>query len=243
MKRNVPNRRFWTRAAIVEADGGWSVTLDDQPLHTPGKALLCLPTAALARAVADEWQAQDEKIRPETMPFTRAANSAIEKVAPARAAVVDMLVEYGGSDLLCYRATTPMDLIERQAAQWDPWIDWSARTLGAPLSLVAGVMPLDQPADSLAALRAAVDRHSAFELTGLHDLVTLSGSLVLGLAVSAGALDVAQAWDLSRLDERWQNELWGEDAESAAAAAEKAAAFAQAAKLLALLRDDGPGTG
>ncbi|WP_112321734.1 ATP12 family chaperone protein [Oceanibium sediminis] len=244
MSFTAPQRRFWKDADICLAEGGgWSVLLDDRPLRTPGKALLAVPTAALARAVAAEWQAQDERIKPETMPFTRAANSAIDKVTPAHEAVASMLAEYGGSDLLCYRAAAPDALCARQKEEWDPWIEWCARAHGARLHLAVGVMPLEQPEASLSALAAAVRAHSAFELTALHDLVTLSGSLVLGLAVSGGAIDPERAWGISRLDETWQAEQWGADEEAARAAAEKAEAFAQAARLLALVRQSDPEEG
>ncbi|NNU79808.1 ATPase [Halovulum dunhuangense] len=229
-------RRFWTTVAPVPSEDGWTVVLDARPLRTPAKAPLILPSAPLAEAIAAEWDSQREEIRPQDMPLTRAANSAIDKVRPARAAVVTMLAEYGGSDLLCYRADGPEGLVARQCERWDRWIGWAEAELSAPLTLVQGVMHCEQPEASLSRLQDAVAAHDAFELAALHDLVTLSGSLVLGLAVSRGVLDPQEAWRLSRLDEDWQAELWGEDAEAARAAAEREAAFLSAKMFLDLVR-------
>ena len=221
-------RRFWTAASAVPVEGGFSVHLDARPVRTPLKAPLVLPTLALAEAVAAEWQAQNGKVDPETMPFTRTANSAIDKVAPQFGAVAEMLAEYGGSDLLCYRAEGPVDLVTRQEQGWDPLLDWSRDALAAPLVTAVGVMHVEQPADSLAALRRQVDQLTPFQLAAFHDLVAISGSLVLALGVTQGRLSAEAAWDLSRIDEDWQISLWGEDEEAAEVAARKRAAFLQA---------------
>lgn len=231
-----PRGRVWKAVTLAETADGHAVLLDGRPLRTPAKRDLIVPSAALAAAIAAEWDAVGDRIAPELMPFTRAANTAIDRVADAREAVIDGIAAYGGSDLLCYRAEEPEQLRRRQNAAWDPWLDWAATALGAPLAAVGGVMHRPQPPASLAALRREVARHDALELTALHDLVTLSGSLVLGLAVSRGAIDAASAWGLSRLDELWQAELWGADDEAEAAAAVKSLAFAQAETLLGLLR-------
>jgi len=228
-------RRFWRTATVRPAPGGFAVDLDDRPLRTPAGRPLVLPTEALARAVAAEWDALGGEIDPHRLPLTRAANSAIDRVAARRDAVIDAIAEYGASDLLCYRADAPAGLAQRQADGWDPWLAWGARTLGAPLVAVAGVMHHRQPAPSLAALRAAVAEHDAFGLAALHELVTLSGSLVLGLAVARGALDAEAAWELSRIDETWQVEHWGLDAEAEAASERRREAFLRAAAMHALL--------
>lgn len=234
-------RRFWTEAAVEETEDGHIVALDGRPVRTPARAPLVLPSRPLAEAVAGEWQNQPEMIDPLAMPLTRAANSAIDRVAPAREGVIAMLAEYGETDLLCYRAEAPGALAERQAAGWDPLLDWAAQTLGARLVCGVGVMHVAQPEASLNALRAAVEPLDAFALTGLHDLVTLSGSLIIGLAAERRAQAPDRLWDLSRIDESWQAEQWGEDAEAAAAAEEKQRSFLRAARFVALARgvDDG----
>lgn len=228
-------RRFWKAASVEAEGGGWQVLLDGRPIRTPGKLPLVMPTRALAQAIAAEWDAQADVIDPNTMPLTRAANSAVEKVTPQFAAVADMLAGYGGTDLLSYRASGPATLAERQAAGWDPLIDWAARALRAPLKITEGVIPVAQDAGALARLRARLDALTPWQLTALHDLVTLPGSLILGLAVLEGRLDADAAHALSRIDETFQAERWGRDDEAEAAAAARLDAMRVAARLLDLL--------
>jgi len=229
-------RRFWTRAEVAAAPGGWTVLLDDRTVKTPAKNPLVTPHRAAAEACAAEWAAQAERIAPEAMPVTRALNSAIDRVAPRFAEVAATVAAYGESDLLCYRAPGPEALAARQAAAWDPWLAWARARWGAPLVCAAGVIHVAQPAGSIEKLAQAAAARDALSLTALHDLVALSGSLVLGLAVDEGALEARAAWALSRVDEAWQAEQWGEDAEAAQAASLKAQAFAEAARLAAMLR-------
>lgn len=221
-------RVFWTETSVVEEEGGFAVRLDSRPIRTPSKQALILPTREMAEAMAQEWAAQEETIDPRTMPVTRAANSAIDKVQPQRDAVVAEIAGFGGTDLLCYRATHPQTLAERQSQAWDPLLEWAAEALGARLTPVAGVMPVEQPPAALARLTAQVERRSAFELTALSDLVALSGSLVIGLAVAEGRIDPESGWDISRVDERFQAEQWGQDEEAAEAAEVKRQAFLNA---------------
>ncbi|WP_410218812.1 ATP12 family chaperone protein [Paracoccus sp. (in: a-proteobacteria)] len=229
-------RRFWTTASTRAAEGGWEVRLDDRKLRTPGKQALVLPTEALAEAVAAEWRAQENEILPHTMPLTRAANSAVEKVAPQRDDVVRMLAEYGGTDLLCYRATEPEALIEQQAEGWDPLVDWAAVELRAPLRITHGVIPVEQDAAALQRLHAQVAALDLYGLTALHDLVTIPGSLVLGLAVIRGRITGGEAHQLSRIDEEFQMERWGEDEEAREAAAGRLVAIEWAERLWQLSR-------
>lgn len=229
-------RRFWRTVTVQPAPGGFGVHLDDRPLRTPGRAALVVPVRALAQAVAGEWAAQDGPVRPDTMPITRAVNSAIDRVAPDPAPLIDGIAGYGESDLLCHRAPGPAGLVARQAAAWDPLLEWSSTALGARLVAVTGVMPARQPAESLGALRRAVARFDAFGLTALSEAVALSGSVVIGLALAAGHRDPAALWDTAHVDEIWQTEQWGTDAEAEAARALRGEAFARAADMLAMLR-------
>lgn len=229
-------KRFWKEAKAEAVEGGFTVRLDGRPVKTPAKAALRLPTRALAEAIAAEWNAQEGAVRPAAMPLTRAANSAIDKVAPLRAEVIAELAGYGGSDLVCYRAEGPQPLIDRQAAAWDPLVDWAATHLHSPLVLTHGVMPVAQPGASLARLTGHVAGLSDFGLAGLHDLVAISGSLVLALAVIEGRLTAEQAFAASRVDSRWQAEQWGEDEEEAAAEAIRRDAFLQADRFFGLCR-------
>ncbi|SHE64554.1 Chaperone required for the assembly of the F1-ATPase [Ruegeria intermedia] len=221
-------KRFWTSSAVVETDGGYTVELDGRRVKTPAKAALVLPTRAMAEAVAREWDAQEKEIDPATMPFTRSANAAIDKVTHQHAEVADMLADYGDSDLLCYRATHPRELARRQAEQWDPALDWAAETLGARLQVVAGVVHQPQPAEAVNRLRDMVHALDAFRLAAFHDLVSLSGSLILGFAAARNWRKPDEIWRISRLDESWQAEQWGDDDEAVQAAEIKRAAFLHA---------------
>ena len=229
-------RRFWKAVSTRPADEGWEVRLDDRQLRTPGKQPLILPTEDLAQAIAAEWQAQEAEILPHTMPLTRAANSAIEKVAPQFEAVADMLTEYGATDLLSYRATEPEVLIRRQADSWDPLVDWAAVELRAPLRITHGVIPVDQDPAALQRLRAEVAALDLWGLTALHDLVTIPGSLVLGLAVIRGRITGAEAHRISRIDEEFQIERWGQDEEARDAAQGRLMAIEWAERLWHLSR-------
>ena len=229
-------RRFYQVATAEPEDAGWTVRLDGRPVRTPAKAPLILPNRTLAEAIAGEWAAQEGTIDPASMPLARAANSAIDKVALQRPEVVAMLAGYGETDLLCHRAEAPAALAARQACAWDPLLAWAAEEFPAPLTTVAGVMPVVQPPGSLACLRAALDRLDAFELTAAHDLVTLTGSLVIGLAAVRGHLPVDDLWRAATVDDAWQAEVWGHDDEAFRAAEARQEAFLSAARFLSLVR-------
>jgi chaperone required for assembly of F1-ATPase len=169
----------------------------------------------LAEAIAEEWRAQGETVNPETMPMMRLAATAIDRVAPQREAVIDTVAAYGGSDLLCYRAEEPADLVERQKALWQPLLDWAALRFDAPLRVASGIMPVEQPADSCSALRRAVEGQGLLYLTALADLVHVSGSLVVALALIERHITVEAAIQVVFLDELYQAERWGEDDEAA----------------------------
>jgi chaperone required for assembly of F1-ATPase len=228
-------RRFWQAAAVRDAGTGFGVDLDARALTTPGLAPLVVPSRALAAGIAAEWNAVEAEIRPETMPLTRAVNTAIDGVAADPRPVADGLAAYGETDLLCYRAEAPAGLRDRQFQAWDPLLAWAAEALGARLVAVMGVMHVRQPEEGLAALRRAVAAEDAFALVGLSELVALSGSLVIGLAVSRGALDPETAWRVSRIDEDWQEEQWGVDEEAREAAEIRRTAFLTADRYLRLL--------
>lgn len=237
MSNDWPARRFWTKVEAVETDEGHGVMLDGRRLRTPAKAPLALPTRRLAEAVANEWEAVGEEIDPKVMPVTRSANTAIDGVKPKYDEVAAILADYGKFDLLCYRADHPETLTARQAEAWDPILGWAETVLHAPLHVRSGIVPTEQPVKSLAALAGAVLAVEPFRLTALHDLVTLSGSLILGLAVSRAHLTAETAWKLSRVDEDFQIENWGEDEEASLAAANKYRAFQDAAHFWTLVDD------
>ena len=229
-------RRFWETASAEPAEAGFAIALDGRPVRTPGKALLVVPSRALARAIAAEWDAQCEKIEPATMPLTRMANSAIDKVTPQRDAVVEHLAAFADTDLLCYRAESPAGLVARQAAVWDPYLDWAAQALGARLQPHTGVVHRPQAPEALARLRDHVAALEIFELTAFHDLVELAGSLILAFATIHGLRSVTHVWEASRLDESWQIEQWGADEEAQKAEKIRAESFSAAKKFYDLSR-------
>lgn len=227
-------KQFWKSATVVAVDGGHTVHLDGRPVKTPSKAGLIVPTAAMAAAMAAEWDAQVELVDPRTMPVTRCANSAIDKVRVQHADVSAMLAEYGDSDLLCYRAADPEGLVRRQAEGWDPVLEWAEKELGVRLRVAQGVMHVKQDPVALKRLREELDAFDEFALTAVHDLISLSGSLVLALAVTRNALLPEDAWTLSRIDEHWQIEQWGADEDANADEMIKRAAFLDAMRFYQL---------
>ena len=230
-------KRFWSEAAVSECETGYGVLLDGRQVKTPAKRVLAVPTREFAEAISAEWAAQDQAIDPLSMPFTRSANAALDKVAVQHTEVAQMLAAYGDSDLLCYRAAHPQSLVTRQAEQWDPFLDWAADSLGARLETRTGVMHQPQDPQALTALSQRVHAMNAFELAGFHDLVSLSGSLILGCATTCDIRTPKAIWDISRLDELWQAEEWGADQEAEAAAAVKERAFRHAKQVFDLSTD------
>lgn len=207
-------RRFYRTAAAAPAVGGFAVALDGKPLRTPAGTPLSLPTPALAEAIAAEWAAQGEILQPHAMPLTQLASTAIDRVAPQRGAVIDELINYAATDLLCYRAEDPPELVERQWWAWQPLLDWAAGRHGAALSVTAGIVPMPQPEPALAALRRAVEAQDDFRLTALQSATAAAGSLVVALAMIEGEIDADRAFVVAFLDEIYQAELWGDDAEA-----------------------------
>ena len=227
-------KRFWKSTGVEESAEGFGISLDGRPVKTPAKRTLLLPSKGFAEAVAAEWNAQEDRIDPLSMPFTRSANAAIDKVAVQHAEVADMLADYADSDLLCYRAEYPQALVDRQTEQWDPVLDWACETLDAPLIPRAGVMHVPQDPEVLHRLSARVHSLNNFQMAGFHDLVSLSGSLILGFAAAMDFKDAAAIWEISRLDEIWQAEEWGKDEEAEIAAGIKANAFSHAKQVFDL---------
>lgn len=235
----MPVKRFWQSASAVPVAGGFGVMLDARPLRLPGSGALVVPQLRLAEALAVEWAEAGGGIGAEVaigqLGLTRLAATAAERVArdpgPSRAA----LAKYGESDLLCYRATHPDALVERQAALWQPWLDWAAHSLGARLLVTSGITYVVQPPEALAALRARLDRIEAYGLAALGVAVPALGSLVLGLALEAGAIGAAEAAALSQLDEDFQEEQWGADTQSAVLRAARAHDVADAAQFFSLI--------
>lgn len=228
-------KRLYKQATTRPVGDNWGVALDGRPLRTPGKSELILPSAALAAAIAAEWEAQNGDIRPATMPLFRLAATAIDRTSAQRQRVIGETAGYAGSDLVCYRAEQPAALAARQQAVWQPLIAWATARYDATLAVTAGIIPTRQSAAALKAFAAAVAALDDFRLTALHDLTATCGSLVIALALLEGRLDADQAFAASQLDETFQIEAWGEDSEATARRRSLASDIAAAARFLALL--------
>ncbi|MQQ08438.1 ATPase [Epibacterium sp. SM1979] len=229
-------KRFWTEATAAPEGDGFTVLLDGRKVKTPAKAALVLPTLAMAQAVAAEWDAQVDHVDPNSMSCTRSANAAIDKVAIQHAEVADMLADYGDSDLLCYRADSPQALVERQSEAWDVALVWAAEVLGARLAARTGIMHAGQDPAALTVLREKTHAFSAFELAAFHDLVSMSGSLVLGFAAALDWRPADAIWELSRVDEKWQEDQWGADEEAVEIATRKRGEFMHAKRFFDLCK-------
>jgi chaperone required for assembly of F1-ATPase len=230
-------RRFYKAAMVEAVEGGFTVALDGKPVRTPAKAALTVASRALATAIADEWQTQANEIRPRALPLTRLASTALDLIVPRHAEIAADIAKYAGTDLVCYRAERPPDLVERQRRAWEPLIDWVALRYDAPLAVTVGVVPLPQPDTSLMALAAAVAAQDAMTLAALHLATAACGSLVLALALCEGRIDAEEAFTLSQLDESYEIEQWGEDAEQTQRRAALRDDILLAARFLALLRE------
>ena len=206
-------KRFYKNVTTEATNLGHCVLLDGRAVRSPSKRECSLPSKRLASAIASEWDSQQDKIDPATMPLFSLAVTVIDRVTPQRGNLVAEMIAYGGNDLLCYRSDDNA-LAGRQASQWQPWLEWSDTTLGAPLEVVSGIMPVTQPTTSLAQFDAVLSQHDDWELGMLHRVVALSGSLVLGLAFLRGEIDHRKLFMTAFLDELWQVERWGSDFEA-----------------------------
>ena len=221
LKKALP-RRFYAEVAIGPASGGgFAVLLDGRPVRTPAKAAFAVPGEALAGALAAEWRAQGEIIEPDTMPITRLVNSALDGVATAREATLDAVAKFAETDLVCYRAGEPAALVAAQAAAWDPVLAFARDALDARFILAEGVMYVAQPDAARAAVRRALEAEATgpsgvLRLAALSVMTSLTGSVLLALAVARGRMDAAEAWRAAHVDEDHQSAIWGQDAEAAA---------------------------
>jgi chaperone required for assembly of F1-ATPase len=227
-------KRFWKTAAAAELDGAWGIKLDGKPVRTPAREPLKVPTSTLAGAIAAEWNAVEDKVDPRAMPFTGLANAAIDRVAPDRQAFAAGLARYAEGDLACYRAEGPPELVDRQGKHWDALLGWARRRFDVDFRTTTGILHVEQPAATVERLAHAVGALDAFRLAGLSPLVTIGGSLIAALGVLENALPPEEAWDAVSVDERWQLEQWGSDAEAEAALENHRRDFFAAARFLKL---------
>ena len=228
-------RRFWKTVDVEREGEGWSIRLDERPVRTPARVPLAAPSEALAEAIAEEWRAIEDKIDPRAMPLTGLANAAIDRVLPDRRAFADNIAKYAEADLACYRAEGPRALVARQEEQWDKLLAWGRRRFDVDFTTTTGLMHVDQPAATVERLAHAVSALDAFRLAALQPLVTIGGSLVAALAALEKAISPDEAWDAVSVDDRWQIEQWGADAEAETALENSRRHFLAAARFLDLL--------
>ncbi len=229
-------KRFWKDVAVTNDAGRFGIALDGRPVRTPGRAALAVPNAALAEQIAQEWRDVGDTIDPAAMPLTGLANAALDRVAADQPGFAASLAVYGETDLLCYRADSPAELVERQARMWEPHLDQAEQRYDVRFERASGVMHVAQPAETVARLSDAVAARSPFELAALYPLVTITGSLVLALALLEGRADADTIWAAANLDEDWQAEQWGEDSLATKARAHKREGFDAGVRFLELLR-------
>ena len=228
-------KRFWKTVDLVEAEGGFAIQLDGRPVKTPGRQGLVVPSERLGQAIAEEWQAQGDEVNPRAMPLTGLANAAIDRVAPDPEKFAAELARYAEADLFCYRAEGPQSLIARQGETWDPLLAWARRRFDVDFTTTSGIIHSPQPEATVKRLTAALAALDPFRLAGMSPLVTIGGSLVAALALAEEAFPADDLWVAVSLDERWQLEKWGSDAEAEAALALRRADFMAAARFIALL--------
>jgi chaperone required for assembly of F1-ATPase len=228
-------KRFWKDVAVIDEEDGWGIALDGRPVRTPQRAPLAVASLALAEAIAAEWRAVGETIDPAAMPMTGLSNAAIDLAAPDIAAFAAPVAAYATSDLFCYRDARDGALQAEQAAAWNPLLAWAETRYGIEFALTQGVLPVDQPAATVAALEDAVHRLDSWRITALTPLVTIGGSLVAGLALLERAFDADALWTAVSLDELYQERRWGADSEAQKARAGNQREWDNAARFLSLL--------
>jgi chaperone required for assembly of F1-ATPase len=228
-------KRFWKDVAVEPEEGGWGIRLDGRPVKTPARAALVVPTEVLAEAIADEWRSVGDTVDPRAMPLTGLANAAIDRVEPGRQAFANGLARYADADLACYRSEGPRALLERQERCWDELLGWARRRYDVDFATTSGLMHVAQPPATVEQLSHAVSTPDPFRLAALSPLVTIGGSLIAALAVLEKAMTAQAAWDAVSVDDRWQLEQWGADAEAEAALENRRRDFFAAARFLELL--------
>ena len=236
MKKVLP-KRFYKQAAVISGkEGGFVVALDGKPVRTPSRQELGVPQADLAAALAAEWEAQKDKIDPATMPLTRMINTAIDAVAAAQEEVFEDILRYAGSDLMCYRADTPEALLARESELWDPYLDWAAN-MGARMVLSEGIVHVEQPPEAILAITLLLRRYATpLQLTALHTITSITGSLILALALAEGQSEASEIWAAAHVDEDFNIEQWGEDHEAARRRANRRIDFEAANLILSVCK-------
>ena len=204
-------KRFYKATGIDAADGGFRVLLDGRPMKTPAKQTLILPVEGLAMAVAEEWEAQADEIQPDLMPITRLATTAHDRMPGLREPAIGEVAQYAETDLVCYRAARPSDLVREQTEAWQPALDWMAKRYDIAFDVTEALLPVSQPEATLKRVRSVVEAVADWPLVGVHGATTSLGSIVLALALWHGELDADAAVDASLVDALFEIRQWGEE--------------------------------
>ncbi|MGB0683017.1 MAG: ATP12 family chaperone protein [Magnetovibrionaceae bacterium] len=228
-------KRFYKEVTVEPGPEGFGLTLDGRPLKTPAKALFLLPSAALAEAIAEEWDAQDDKIDSSTMPLTSLGFTALDRIKPDPEGMKAEMLRYARTDLVCYRADRPQELAEAQALAWDPLIDWIRAETGLSLKVTAGIVPVEQPDDTIPTIDRYIAEWDPFRLTSLSVATASAGSLVIALALVRRHLDPQAAFEAAMVDETYQVSHWGDDDEASERRANVRLDLEAAARLVTLL--------
>ena len=228
-------KRFWSDVGVEPAGSCWSIRLDQRSLKTPARRDLEVPSERLAQAIAGEWRGTGDTIDPRALPLTGLANAAIDRIAPSKHDFAAELARFAEGELCCYRADHPASLVDRQARDWDPLLDWARERYDVSFVTTGGIMHVDQPPATVERLRDAVTAEDSFVLAGLSPMVRAGGSLVAALAVRHGAIEPEAAWNATDCDRLHQVEHWGDDEEGERAAAAKREDFLLGARFIALL--------
>ncbi|MDY0874445.1 ATP12 family chaperone protein [Dongia rigui] len=236
--QNAAPRRFYKTVAATKGTDGWNVTLDGKLLRSPAKKEFNLPTAGLAHAIAAEWDAQTEHVRPLAMPLMQLAATAIDRMGADRARIVAELAGYAGTDLVCYRASEPPSLVEREAQAWDPLLAWLRRRYDVSLVTTSGIVAVAQPPATMEALTKVIGGHDDFALAALATLIQTAGSVIIGLAVAEGEITAEQGAHAAQIDELYQTERWGEDKEAVDRRVAQLAEMVAARRFLDLLTQE-----
>ena len=227
-------KRFYKSVAVTDQRG---IDLDGRIVKTPLKAALLLPTRALAEAVAAEWDAQVDVINPHAMPLTTLANTATDRATTEKSKIAAEILEFAGSDMVCYRAESPAGLVLRQTTHWDPVIAWAKADMNAAFTTVNTITHKRQSPAALQALEARITSLDPFSLVAVHNLTTLTGSALLAAMTAAGKITAVAAWLAANVDDDWQIETWGKDAEASARRAGRLKEFSACVTFINLAHD------
>ena len=229
-------KRFYKEAGVIGvADGLLGVGLDGRPVKTPAGSNLAVSSWSLADAMVAEWAAQGETIDPHSMPLCKLSATAIDRLSNNRDEVVGITLKIAETDLLCYRAEEPADLVARQQESWQPELDWAKQELSAEFTVTVGVLPINQPENALQALQTALTELDDFQLMGVSNAAAAAGSLILALGMQRGRINAAAMFEKSVLEGKYQMEIWGEDQETLERHERVRADIEDSAKFLELL--------